>query len=145
MDPLLGQSDMFFVTKYSQILSRQGGRGGVCDNLLAKKGTYGLAVGRECWSWRRTAGKQHQGTALASIRQPCESLMEARLKAMHDRGGSQPEERHGHAAKVLMIIRRRKNPVHGGFGKIFAYPPPFEERRLDPCALSTPPLVGTQL
>jgi hypothetical protein len=37
----------------------------------------------------------------------------ARLEATHDGGGSQPEERHGLAAEVLRIIRRRKNPVRG--------------------------------
>jgi hypothetical protein len=35
---------------------------------------------------------------------------------------------------------------YGGFlGKILPYPPSFEDRRLDPCVLPTPPLVGTRL
>jgi hypothetical protein len=55
------------------------------------------------------------------------------------------EERHGLAAVVLRIARRRKSPVRGVFGEIFPYPPSFEERRLDPCVLPTPPLVGTRL
>jgi hypothetical protein len=71
--------------------------------------------------------------------------MGARLEATQDGGGSQPEERHGLAAEVLRIIRRRKNPVRGAFGKIFPYPPSFEERRLDPCGLPTPLLGGTRL
>jgi hypothetical protein len=69
----------------------------------------------------------------------------ARLEATRDGGGSQPEERHGLAAEVLMIIRRRKSPARGVLGKIFPYPPSFEERRLDPCVLPTPSLVGTRL
>jgi hypothetical protein len=72
------------------------------------------------------------------------SPMGARLEATDDGGGSQPEERHGMAAEVLRIIRRRKNPVRGVFGKTFPYPPSIEERRLDPCALPTPLLVGTR-
>jgi hypothetical protein len=72
------------------------------------------------------------------------SRLGARLEATQDGGGSQPEERHGLAAEVLMIIRRRKNPVRGVLENI-PVPPSFEERRLDPCALPTPPLVGTRL
>jgi hypothetical protein len=33
-----------------------------------------------------------------------------------DGGGSQPEERHGLAAEVGRISRRRKNPLRGVFG-----------------------------
>ena len=61
------------------------------------------------------------GTALASSRQPCESLkspLGARPDATQDGGGSQPEERHGLAAAVLRIARRRKSPVRGVFVKI---------------------------
>ena len=61
------------------------------------------------------------GTALASSRRPFESLrspLGARHDATQDGGGSQPEERHGLAAAVLWITRRRKNPVRGVFGKI---------------------------
>jgi hypothetical protein len=43
--------------------------------------------------------------------------MGGRLKATHDGGRSQPEERHGLPAAVLRNIRRRKNPVRGVFGK----------------------------
>jgi hypothetical protein len=67
----LGQSDMFFVTEHSQILSRQRGGGGVCYIFLVKKGTDGSTVGRGCWSLQRTAGKQRKGTALTSNREPC--------------------------------------------------------------------------
>jgi hypothetical protein len=81
-------------------------------------------------------------------RQPCESSkfpLGARPDATQDGGGSQPGERHGLAAAVLRIARRRKNLVRGVFGKIFPYPSSFEDRRLDPCVLPTPPLVGTRL
>jgi hypothetical protein len=71
--------------------------------------------------------------------------MGARLEATQDGGGSQPEERHCLAAEVLKIVRRRKNPVRGLFGEIFPYQPSYEERRLDPCVLPTPPLVSTRL
>jgi hypothetical protein len=47
------------------------------------------------------------------------SPLGARPEATHDGGGSQPEERHGLAAKVLRIIRRRKNPARGVFGEYF--------------------------
>jgi hypothetical protein len=66
-----------------------------------------------------------------------------RLEATQDGGGSQPEERPGVAAGILIIIRRRKSPVRGDFGKIVPYPLFFEKQRLDPSALPTPPLVGT--
>jgi hypothetical protein len=68
-----------------------------------------------------------------------------RPEATQDGGGSQPEERHGLAAAVLRITSCRRNPVRGIFGDIYPYLPSFEERRLDPCAIPTPPLVGTRL
>jgi hypothetical protein len=120
------------------MLSRQEGGGGVCEMFFGEEG-YGHINGET--SGRRTAGKQRHGTVLASNRQPWDFKcpMGARLEATHDRGvGSQPEERHGHAAEVLRIIRRRKNLVRGVSGKIFPYPPSFEERRLDPCVLPIP-------
>jgi hypothetical protein len=40
----------------------------------------------------------------------------ARLEATEEEG-SQPEERHGLAAEVVRITRRRKKPVRGVFGK----------------------------
>ena len=61
------------------------------------------------------------GTALASSRQPCEtfwSTLGERPEDTQDGGGSQPEERHGLAAAVIRIARRRKIPVRGVFGKI---------------------------
>jgi hypothetical protein len=120
MDLPLGQSDMFFAaTKYSHILSRYGGND-VCEMILAKNGTDRSTVGRGCRSWRWTAGKEHHGKALASSRQPCESLrspMGARPDAPQDGGRSHLEERTCLAAAVLRIIRRRKNPVQGVFGK----------------------------
>jgi hypothetical protein len=45
------------------------------------------------------------------------SSLGERIEATEDGGGSQPEERHGLAAEVLRIIRRRKNPVRGVFRK----------------------------
>ena len=61
------------------------------------------------------------GPAMASNRQTCESIrspLGARPEATQDGGWSQPEERHGLAAAVLRITRRRKSPVRGVFGKI---------------------------
>ena len=61
------------------------------------------------------------GTALASSRQPYESLrspLGARPVAAQDGGWSQPEERHRLVAAVPRIARRRKTPVRGVFGKI---------------------------
>jgi hypothetical protein len=73
--------------------------------------------------------------AVASSRKPCESFKSpvgARHAATLDGGGSQPEERHGLAAAVLRITRRRKNPVRFFWGKTS-----FEDRRLDPYVLPT--------
>jgi hypothetical protein len=93
-------------------------------------------MGSSARAWRSLTVANH-----ASVTSP----LVARLEATEDGGGSQPEERHGMAAKVLGVIRRRKNPVRGVLGKEFQYQPSFEERRLDPCVLPTPPLVGTRL
>jgi hypothetical protein len=147
MDLPLGQSDMFIQLlnnhRYSPVTA-----GTMSVKLfLAKKDTDGSAVGRGCWSWRRTAWKQHHGIELASCRQPCEFMppLGGRLKATQDRGRSQPEERHSLAAEVLRIIHRRKNPVRGVFGKYSRTQHFFVARRLDPCVRHTPPLVGTRL
>jgi hypothetical protein len=70
--------------------------------------------------------------------------MGARLDDTQDGGGSQPEERHGLAAGVLRIARRRKSPVREVFRKI-PVPTFLDDRRLDPCVLPTPFLVGTRL
>jgi hypothetical protein len=43
----------------------------------------------------------------------------ARLEATQDGGGSQLEERHGRAAEVMRIIRRRKTRYGEVFGKYF--------------------------
>jgi hypothetical protein len=129
---------------YSPVLT-----GTVCEEyFLAKTGTDGTAVGRGYSSWRWTAGKQRQGTALASSRQPCDnfkSILGAGPEATQDGGGSRSEERHGLAAAILRIDRRRKNLVWGAFGKIFPYLTSFVVRRLDPCVRPTLPLVGTRL
>jgi hypothetical protein len=45
------------------------------------------------------------------------SPLEARLEATQDGGGLKPEERHGLAAAVLRITRRRINPVREFLGK----------------------------
>jgi hypothetical protein len=106
--------------KYSQILCRHGGND-VCEMFfLARKGTDGSAVGLGCWSWRRTAGKQHHDMELASCLQPCEFMpceFMGRLLATQDGGWSQPEERHGPAVAVLRVIRRWRYPVRFFFEK----------------------------
>jgi hypothetical protein len=50
-----------------------------------------------------------------AIDQLCESRVSlgGEAKATHAEGGPQPEERHGLAAEVRMIDRRRKSPVRG--------------------------------
>ena len=73
------------------------------------------------WGLAADSWEASLGTALASSRQPCERLrspLGARPEATQDGGWSQPEERHGLAAAVLRIARRRKSPVRGVFGKI---------------------------
>jgi hypothetical protein len=55
---------------------------------------------------------------LLAVDLPCDIQvsMGVRLGATHDGGGSEQEERHGLAAEVHMIDRRRKNPVRRVFG-----------------------------
>jgi hypothetical protein len=45
-----------------------------------------------------------------------ESPEEGRLDVSHAGGGSQPKERHGPAAEVHRIDRRRENPIRRIFG-----------------------------
>jgi hypothetical protein len=59
---------------------------------------------------------------------------------MQDGGGLRSEERHGLAAAIPRIDRRRKSPVRGAFGKI-----PVPDIFCDSATRSTPPLVGTRL
>jgi hypothetical protein len=117
----LGQSDMSSPRLNTRRYSPDEGAGAAFAKcFLAKKGTGGSAEGRGCWSWRRAVGKLRYGMAFASCRKPCDifkSPLGARPDATQDGGGSQPEERHGMAATVLRITRRRKNPVRGVFGK----------------------------
>jgi hypothetical protein len=56
-------------------------------------------------------GVRLQSTSHVSL----ESPLGARREAMHARGGSPPEERHGLAAEVVMIYRRRENSVQRVF------------------------------
>jgi hypothetical protein len=46
----LGPTVCFFATKYSHILSREGGGGGICETFFGEEGTDGSAVDRACWS-----------------------------------------------------------------------------------------------
>jgi hypothetical protein len=57
MDLPLGQSDMFFQRLNTHICSPvMGTMSAEC--FLVKKGRDGSAVGRGCWRWRQTVGKQ---------------------------------------------------------------------------------------
>jgi hypothetical protein len=145
----LGRSDMFFVTKYilANILPKLG-RGRRLRNVFWQR----RVRTNHRWNEGVGAGGGHLGSNARARRSlafailvSLTSPLGARLEATQDGGGSQPEERHGLAAEVLMIIRRRKNSVRGVLGKIFPCPPSLEERRLDPCVLPAPPLVCTRL
>jgi hypothetical protein len=74
-------------------------------------GAGGGQMGSSARARRSLAVACHAGAFL-------ESPLGARPDATKDGGGSQPEERHGVAAAVLRITRRRKKPGTGGFWKI---------------------------
>jgi hypothetical protein len=115
----LGRSDMSFPRLNSHGYSPDEGAG---------------AAFAKCF-WRRRVRTDHRwdegvgagGGQLGSIARARRSLavaipasfkspLGARLEATQDGGGLQPEERHGLAAAVPRITRRRKNPVRGDFG-----------------------------
>jgi hypothetical protein len=52
----------------------QGAGAVVCEKKMAKGGTDGSAMGRGCCRWRRVAGKQRHGKALASNRQAMQGV-----------------------------------------------------------------------
>jgi hypothetical protein len=83
MDLMFGLSNMFFQRLNTHIYSPVTARTMFTNCFRAKKGTDGSAVGRGCWSSRRTAGKQHKGMELASCRKPYEFMppLGGRLKA----------------------------------------------------------------
>jgi hypothetical protein len=71
------------------------------------------------------------------------SPMGARPEATPDEGGSQPEERHGLAAAVLRITRRRRNPVRGGVWGHIPVPTIFSGTATrSMCYLYQPPLLN---
>jgi hypothetical protein len=148
MDLPLGQSDMSFPRLNTRRYSPDEGVGAAFAKCFWRRRVRTDQRWDECvgvgGGHLRSSAMARRSLAVASPASS-KSPLGARLEATHDGGGSEPEERHGLAAEVLRIIRRRKNPVRGVFGKIFPYPPYFEERRLDPCVLPTSPLVGTRL
>jgi hypothetical protein len=97
-------------------------------------GASGGQPGRSAKAWRSLA-----------VVQPCDIQVSlgVRLKSTQDGGGSRPEERHGLAAEIHKIDRRRKIPVFSD--KQLPYPTSFEAWRLDQRVRPTSPLVGTQL
>jgi hypothetical protein len=145
----LVQSDIFFVTKYTHNPPTRG-RGRCLRNVFR----WRIRV-RTDQRWDDGVGvaTEKPGSNAMAIRSlavasygSCKSPMGARLEATHDGGGSQPVERHGLAAEVLKIIRRRET-MYGGF--LENYSRTHHSSRsgdsLDPCVLPTPPLVGTML
>jgi hypothetical protein len=64
---------------------------------------------------------------LSTISVGLESPMRARRDATQAREGSQPQKRHGLAAEVPCIDRRRENSVRRVFGLICPYLTSFEE------------------
>jgi hypothetical protein len=122
MDLSPGQSDMyFFVTRYSHILSRRRGGGGVCELFWRRRE-------RTHQRWDEGVefgGGQHGRSARARrslvVASPAsfKSPLGVSLEAKQNGGGSYPEERHGLATEVLMIIRRRNNPVRGFWRKYY--------------------------
>jgi hypothetical protein len=99
----LGQSDMSSPRLNTRRFSPDEGEGAAFAKYsLAKKGTDGSAEGRGCWIWRRPAGKQRWGTALASSRQPCESF-----KSPWGRGMVQRRTEVGRGRRSGTVWRRR--------------------------------------
>jgi hypothetical protein len=111
---------VFSATKYSKILSRE----------RCLRNVFWRRRVRTDQRWYEGVGAN--GGQLGSSARARRSLavdsrvsfmspMGARIEATQDGGGSQPEERHGLAAEVVRIERRRKTR-YGGFWKIFPYP-----------------------
>jgi hypothetical protein len=154
LDLPLGQSDTFFQRLNSHIYSPVLTGTVSTESFLAKKGTDGSAVGRGCWSWRRTAGALGHGARSTRARRSLAlashvSFMSpkgARLEAIRDGGGSHPEERHDLAAEVLRIIRRRKTRYVRGVLEKYSRTQHLLWRG-DSIHVSdqSPPLVGTRL
>jgi hypothetical protein len=74
--------------------------------LVAGVGAGGGPPESCAWTWRLLTADQPCGTRVAH---------RARREATHAGGGSQPEERHGMAAEVHMIIRHQARPVRRVF------------------------------
>jgi hypothetical protein len=109
---------VFSATKYSHKLYRHGGND-VCKMFSSVEGYGPISSGTRVLELaadsRKVAlwyGARWLPTTLLVY-----ASLGGRLTATHDGGLSQPEERHNLAAEVLRIIRRRKTPVRGGFGK----------------------------
>jgi hypothetical protein len=78
-----------FATDYARILSRLVGGGGILTRevFLGEEGAYGSAVGGGYWTWRRKAGKERHGRALASRRGACMRRAGLRGVARHQQQG----------------------------------------------------------
>jgi hypothetical protein len=111
----------FFATRYSHVLYRQGGEGGVCELSFWRKG---VRTDQRRAAGVGAGGGQPGSSAMArrslALVETCEIrvFLGVRLGATQDGGGSQPEERHSLAAEVHRIDRRRKNPVRRVFVRI---------------------------
>jgi hypothetical protein len=125
MDLPLGRSDLIFrdwILTYT-LLSK--GQGRCMRNIFWRKR---LRTDQRWDEGVRAGGGQPGSTARARhslvivshVR--FESPLGVSLRATQDGGGSQPEERHGLAAKVHKIYRHRENPVHKVFGKLISLP-----------------------
>jgi hypothetical protein len=117
MDPQLGQSDMYIPRLNTRRYSPDEGAG----VAFAKKGV------RSDQRWDEGVGADggHLGSS-ARARRSLAAAIHARLLSLPwGRGGSQPEERHGLAAAVLRITRRRKTPVRVFFGENMPVPTIF--------------------
>jgi hypothetical protein len=140
MDIPLGLSDMFFqrlnTHRYSPVVT--GTMSAECFWRRRARTDQRWDKGVGSNGGQRGSNARARRSLAVAIHVSFKSPPGARPEATHDGGGSQPEERHGQAAAVLTITRRRRNPVRGVFGDIYPYPPSFEERRLDPCASRYP-------
>jgi hypothetical protein len=123
MDLPLGQTDLFFQRLSTHIYSPVMA-GTMSAEFFGEEG-YGringgtrvLELAADSWEAALARGSLAIDSHVSFM-----SPLGVRLEATQDGGGSQPEERHGLAAEVMRIIRRRKKMVRGAFWKNIPVP-----------------------
>jgi hypothetical protein len=144
----LGQSDMSFPRLNTRIYSPDDGAGAAFAKVYWRR--------RVRTDRRRDEGVGAGGGQLGSSARARRSLGVASparaLSLPWGRGLMLHMTEVGRSRRSGTFWRRRSfgSPAagkarYGGFLEKFPYPPSFEDRRLDPCVLPTPSIVGTRL